>query len=218
MSNGDWGELGGWGVMVGVRFHPHPFTGRGAHISHSRACFKRWRGRCLSTVSVPLLFLSLTAPPTASSYITPSPSSGPLPAFIGLFLSFSTFAFLPYWPPHPSLLNSGSYFIEKCNKCPCSFTWTPGWILSPQSFMGCTFTWYSKEAMILRKDGTQQKSRGVHLLTVLFRQRKILTWITKQSKDAFPQEETNLYYCELNMDINVQRQSSRTLMENKISM
>lgn len=34
-------------------------------------------------------FHSLTAPPTVSSYITPSPSPGPLPAFIGLFLSFS---------------------------------------------------------------------------------------------------------------------------------
>lgn len=51
--------------------------------------------------------LSLTAPPTASSYITPSPSPGPLPAFIGLFLSFSTFAFSPHWllpllPPSPA--------------------------------------------------------------------------------------------------------------------
>lgn len=82
---------GWWWVSIFIHATPSsPFIGRGAHTGRSHVCFKRWRDRCLSTVSGPLSltgFLSLTAPPTASSYITPSPSPGPLPllAYFSLF-------------------------------------------------------------------------------------------------------------------------------------
>lgn len=70
--------------------HPiQPFTEKGARIGHTRACFKR---QMLVQSVRALLAFSLTAPPTVCSYITPSPSAGPLPAFIGLFLFFSTLA------------------------------------------------------------------------------------------------------------------------------
>lgn len=88
-------------------------------------------------------FLSLTAPPTASSYITPSPSPGPLPAFIGLFLSFSTLAFSPHWllilpPPRLPIIHrwfvlfhSSSFYSNV--DTPGVKTWMPGCMFSLQS-------------------------------------------------------------------------------------
>lgn len=73
--------------------HPiQPFTGKGARTGHTRACFKR---QMLVHSVRALLAFTLTAPPTVCSYVTPSPSAGPLPAFIGLFLAFSTLALHP---------------------------------------------------------------------------------------------------------------------------
>lgn len=69
-----------------------PFREKGARIGHTHACFKR---QMLVHSVRALLAVSLTVPPTVCSYITPSPSAGPLPAFIGLFLSFSTLALHP---------------------------------------------------------------------------------------------------------------------------
>lgn len=74
-------------------------------IGHTHACFRR---QMLVHSVRDLLAFSLTAPPTVCSYITPSPSAGPLPAFIGLFLSFSTLALHPtdrcLSPNHPLLI------------------------------------------------------------------------------------------------------------------
>lgn len=72
--------------------HAIAFTEKGACIGHTHACFKR---QMLVHSVRALLVFSLTAPPTVRSYITPSPSAGPLPAFIGLFLSFSMLALHP---------------------------------------------------------------------------------------------------------------------------
>lgn len=104
-------------VVGGVRLRPRrgPFPG-----SALAACMPGFR-RDGGTDACPqcqgsLAFLSLTAPPTASSYIIPSPSPGPLPAFIGLFLSFSTLAFSPQGlllspRRRPSLIHSIFFFI-----------------------------------------------------------------------------------------------------------
>lgn len=71
------------------------FIGRGAHTGHSHLFLRDGGTDACPRCQGLSFFPSLTAPPTASSYITPSPSPGPLPAFIGLFLSFSTLAFSP---------------------------------------------------------------------------------------------------------------------------
>lgn len=109
MSNGDWELPRGRGWLL-LRISKHsiqPFTGKGARIGHMQACFKR---QMLVQCQGLACFHSLTAPPTVCSYITPSPSAGPLPAFIGLFLVFSTLALHPadrcLSPNHPSAASS----------------------------------------------------------------------------------------------------------------
>lgn len=109
MSNGDWELPRGRGWLL-LRISKHsiqPFTGKGARIGHMQAFFKR---QMLVQCQGLACFHSLTAPPTVCSYITPSPSAGPLPAFIGLFLVFSTLALHPadrcLSPNHPSAASS----------------------------------------------------------------------------------------------------------------
>lgn len=85
-------------VVVGVRLHPlpcySPFTGRGARTGHSHGCFKRWRDRCLSTVSGPRL-LSLSDSTTNCLLLhNPLPLSRPTACLywlISLFFSLSIF-------------------------------------------------------------------------------------------------------------------------------
>lgn len=119
--------------MVGVHFYPcraiaRSWDGKRIYVGHSHACFRRWRDRCLSTVSVPLLLLSLTAPPTASSYIIPSPffrAAACIYWLISLF--FNLCIFTPLTPaacPIPWLIirNSAIFIpVKKCKKCRHSY-------------------------------------------------------------------------------------------------
>lgn len=78
-------------------------------------------------------FQSLTAPPTVWSYITPSLSAGPLPAFIGLFLSFSTLALHPTdrcLSPQSSIADLYTVYFNAGHDCHSSHDRQAGYYLS----------------------------------------------------------------------------------------
>lgn len=157
--------------MVGVHFYPcraiaRSWDGKRIYVGHSHACFRKWGDRCLSTVSVPLLLLSLTAPPTASSYIIPSPffrAAACIYWLISLF--FNLCIFYPTNPrcmPH-SLTHYPQFLFQWRNVRNVDTRifkpWMPGWIRFFAEFL-CwyVFTRQNERAGILRKDSTSQDS------------------------------------------------------------
>lgn len=156
--------------------HPvQPFTGKGARIGHTQACFKR---QMLVHSVRALLAFTLTAPPTVCSYVTPSPSAGPLPAFIGLFLAFSTLALHPTdrWLPPPIIL-CGSL----CHNCvfpfQCAFQRGHFWT---ETMKGGSFPWRSIKVDITSlKTGLCRIPQGVLQTSGAVIQNTAPTWITK---------------------------------------
>ena len=134
----------GWWWVFSIFIHTvcyGPFIGRGRTYWSLSCLVSEMEGQMLVQCQSLACSPSLTAPPTPSSYITPSPSPGPLPAFIGLFISFSTFSFSPHWLllfppniiPHWMLLCMSSSLCHHVHT-PGLDTWMPCWILSLQSF------------------------------------------------------------------------------------
>lgn len=154
--------------------HPiQPFTGKGARIGHTRACFKR---QMLVHSVRALLAFTLTAPPTVCSYITPSPSAGPLPAFIGLFLAFSTLALHPTdrWLSPPIIL-CGSF----CHNCVLSFPMCRGHF-GTETMKAGSFPWRSIKVDITSlKTGLCRIPQGVLQTSGVVIQNTAPTWITK---------------------------------------
>lgn len=158
MSNGDWRLLRGWGwrlVSISVHAMLYSLLQEGEHILaiHMPVSRDRETDACPQCQGL-TCFHSLTAPPTVSSYITPSPSPGPLPAFIGLFLSFSTLALHPTdrCPPPPIihlwfLLCNSALFLFQCRS-----SWTEAMDARLDDFSKEFLwgAWYSKGASFER--------------------------------------------------------------------
>lgn len=157
-------EGGGW-ACISIHAMPYsPFIGRGAHTGLSHACFKRWRDRCLSTVSGPRL-LSLSDSTTNCLLLhNPLPLSRPTACLywlISLFFNLSIFTPVTVAPPPSSISDSSSvipafffFFIPTSILLDWSHECKVGYVLY-RVFVWCTFAWYSKGSRILRKDRTR---------------------------------------------------------------
>lgn len=165
-------------VVVGVRLHPlpcySPFTGRGARTGHSHGCFKRWRDRCLSTVSGPRL-LSLSDSTTNCLLLhNPLPLSRPTACLywlISLFFSLSIFTPLTVAFSLPSSFANSSSAIPAFF---CSNTDAAGLV-----FVWCTFAWCSKDSL------KRIKQSSLSVLTELFRQHTIPKNLISSSRYRF---------------------------------
>lgn len=230
MSNGDWGELqGGWGGRASPSmpcYIARSWEGEHTLAAHTAVLRDGGTDACPQCQGL-ACFLSLTAPPTASSYITPSPSPGPLPAFIGLFLSFSTLAFSPHWllpfPPISHrwflLSNSSSFFLFQRR-----YSWTED-VNAGLDMCWTEFLCGAHSHVTAREQGSFERtgpdrSGVVYPWTGLFRQHNIPTWITMQSKRIFHHVDTPLVHSKLAIEQIWWRWAVEELvvMESKISM
>lgn len=161
MSNGDCEEGAPRVGVVGVHLHPCcaiACSHRKGSTYCSHACFKTWRGRCLSTVSGPLL-LSLSDS-TTNWLLLHNPLPRPAACLYWLISPLFNLSISPHWllTRHQSpFAVSFSVFLDLLYSYVLNARLD---IYLNRVFMWCTFAWYSKGASIIRNGRDQIPQSG----------------------------------------------------------